>query len=108
MTVIPLTAGARVRITIETTVESLGSHGLVLTGGVSIDRPDLLDITVLERGWQPGDVADDGYGRLLRVRRDDGVDHWVRQAGGRIVYDEETSLASLAVVARAENPGATR
>lgn len=107
MGAIPLTAGARVRIVIEATVESLDSGSLALTGGIGIDRPDLLDITVLEPGWQPGDIADDGHGRLLRVRRDDGVDHWVRQTGGRAVYDDETNLASLAVVQRAEPGGAS-
>jgi hypothetical protein len=102
---VPLTAGAQVRISIETTVESLNDHELTLTGGTTITYTDpaALGLSVLIRGWEPGDIVDDGYGWLLRVRRDDGVDVWQR-ADGMTVYDDETSLASLRVVARASNP----
>ncbi|MFF6844687.1 hypothetical protein ACFY8X_38855 [Streptomyces tanashiensis] len=98
-----LTAGARVRIVIETTVESLGHRELELTGGTRIDYTDLssLGLTVLEDGWRPGDIAEDGHGHLVRVAREDGVHHWQRINGGRVVYDDETSLASLRIVSRA-------
>ncbi|RSS35227.1 hypothetical protein [Streptomyces sp. WAC08241] len=98
-----LTAGARVRIVIEATVESLGHRELELTGGTRIDYTELsgLGMTILENGWQPGDVVEDGYGPLMRVAREDGVHLWQRVNGGRVVYDDETSLASLRVISRA-------
>jgi hypothetical protein len=98
-----LTAGARIRIVIETTVESLGDRELQLTGDTRIEYADLaqLGLTVVETGWQPGDLVDDGYGPLIRVAREDGVHLWQRVNGGRVVYDDETSLASLRVLHRA-------
>lgn len=95
-------AGARVRIIIETTVEAVGDGEITLTGDTHITyQPGQLDITVLEPGWQPGDIADDGHGPLGRVCRADGVQHWVRIADGFTVYDDETSLASLTLISRA-------
>ena len=98
-----LTAGARVRIVIETTVESLNSGELQLTGGTRIEYRDLpsIGLTVLEAGWQLGDIADDGYGPMVRVAREDGVHLWQRLSDGRITWDDETSLASLRLISRA-------
>lgn len=98
-----LTAGARVRIVIETTVEALNDGEIRLTGYTDIHYRDLdrVGLTVLESGWQPGDIVDDGYGLLVRVAREDGVHLWQRVDGGRVVWDDETSLASLRLVSRA-------
>lgn len=99
-----LTAGARVRIVIETTVEALGHRELQLTDGTRIEYADVahLGLTVLEGGWRPGDVVDDGYGPMVRIAREDGVHLWQILNSGRPVYDDETSLASLRIVSRAE------
>lgn len=95
-------AGARVVIHIETTVEAVGDHEITLTDGTHITyQPGQLPITVIEPGWQPGDVADDGHGPLVRMVRDDGVHLWMRVDGGRTVWDDETSLHSLTLISRA-------
>lgn len=94
-------AGARVRIVIEDTIESADSD-LVTTGGITLTG--LTDtnalIQLLTPGWQVGDIAHDGHGQLNRIRRDDGVELWQRP-NGRPVYDDETSLASLTLYLRA-------
>ena len=97
-----LTAGARVRIVIETTVESLGDREIELTGGTRIDYTNLSDLglTVLQVGWQPGDLVHDGHSLLVRIAREDGVHHWQRVQSGRVVYDDETNLASLRLISR--------
>jgi hypothetical protein len=97
-----VTAGARVSLTIETTVESVGSNEIRLSGGTRIEFDDFarLNLTVVESGWQPGDVVDDGSGPMVRLVREDGVHYWQRLHGGRVVYDDETSLSELRAVSR--------
>lgn len=99
----PLTAGARVRIVIESTVESLDSGDMRLTNGITLTSTDpaQLDwaVTVQEMGWEPGDVVNDGHDNLLRVVVD-GIHRWQRPDGAP-TYDDETNLASLTVITRA-------
>ena len=99
-------AGARVRIIIEDTIESRSGDGdWITTGGINLTgvTPDNATTTILEPGWQPGDVVHDGRETLRRIRCEDGVELWERD-NGRYVYDDETSLASLTVVHRAGLP----
>ena len=94
-------AGARVRIVIEDTVESLSDNGdWTTTGGIHLTgvTPHNATTTILEPGWQPGDIVNDGHSDLVRIRREDGVHLWQRVDNGQPVYDDETSLASLTVV----------
>ncbi|MEU8682961.1 hypothetical protein [Streptomyces sp. NPDC048611] len=94
------TAGSRVRIVIEDTVESMNSGTLRTTGGVyieSLGQPGALTLQVLEPGWQVGDIVHDGRDQLVRIDRGDGVHVWQRP-NGYVTYDDETDLASLRVI----------
>lgn len=94
------TAGSRVRIVIEDTVESTNSGTLRTTGGVyfeSLGEPGALTVEVLEPGWQIGDIVHDGRDQLVRIDKGDGVHVWQRP-NGYVTYDDETSLASLRLV----------
>ncbi|MGW2384449.1 hypothetical protein [Streptomyces sp. NPDC001658] len=99
-------AGARVRIVIEDTIESRSEAGdWTTTGGINLTGVTTANATttILEPGWQPGDIVNDGHNNLIRIQRQDGVQLW-QGPDGRPVYDDETSLASLTVVHRASLP----
>ncbi|MEV5915759.1 hypothetical protein AB0M00_43615 [Streptomyces chartreusis] len=103
-------AGARVRIVIEDTIESRSGDGdWVTTGGITLTgvTPANATTTIIEPGWQPGDVVSDGRETLHRIRCQDGVELWERD-NGRYVYDDETSLADLTVIHRASLPTGAR
>ena len=103
-------AGARVRIVIEDTIESRSGDGdWITTGGINLTgvTPANATTTILEPGWQPGDVVHDGRETLRRIRCEDGVELWERD-NGRYVYDDEISLASLTVIHRASLPADTK
>lgn len=96
-------AGSRVRIIIEDTIEAATSIDLTTTGGIHLTGldPKNATLTVLEDGWQIGDIVNDGFSDLVRVRHDDS-DVWRRlDDDGDVVWDDATSLASLTVIRRA-------
>lgn len=98
------TAGSRIRIVIEDTVESTDSGTLRTTGGVyieSLGEPGALTLQVLEPGWQLGDIVHDGHDQLVRINKGDGIHVWQRP-NGYVTYDDETNLASLQLIHRTE------
>lgn len=96
-----LRPGSRVRIVIEDTIESNSGSDITTTGRITLEglTAQNATVTVLEPGWQVGDLVNDGYSDLLRIARD-GVELWQRP-DGRVVWDDETSLKHLTVVRRA-------
>lgn len=102
-------AGARVRIIIEDTIESRSASGdWTTTGGINLTgvTPNNATTTIVEPGWQPGDIANDGHTDLFRIRREDGVHLWKRP-DGQHVHDDQTTLASLTTIHTADAPAAT-
>lgn len=97
------TAGARIRILIEDTVESADGD-LQLTNGAAIqgwNDPNAMTVDVIAPGWQLGDIVHDGHDQLVRIDKGDGVHVWQRP-NGYVTYDDETSLASLRIIRRAD------
>lgn len=95
-------AGAHVILQLDDTVESVNGDHVTLTSGIHVDiPPGKSPFAIALPGWQAGDVVNDGYGDLTRVKRDEDA-VWLR-ADGHIVYDDETSLKSLTPVKLVES-----
>ncbi|WP_141747604.1 hypothetical protein [Streptomyces nanshensis] len=92
----PVSAGARVRIHLEDTVEYVSDSGeIALTGGARLDQLDRRAVWVLAAGWKVGDIVTDKDGDRLVRDVHEGVEKWREEKTGRHIRDDETSLSAL-------------
>ncbi len=105
-----VTAGARVRITIEGTVQHAYQHGgFTLSDGTTVNyNTDRHAAVILSEGWETGDMIRTAHGLLIRCD-DGGYAHWRRydpanSENGRRIHDDEVNPDRVTVVQRASRP----
>lgn len=96
-----VTAGARVRITVEGTVKDSYQEGhLTLADGTSVEYdPARHRTVVLSGGWMPGDIIESQHGRLIRSE-DGGYPHWRRVTDNGLFHDDQVNPERVRVVSR--------
>lgn len=97
------TAGARIRMTIEGTVQHSWQPGLFTLGdGTHVSyTPGQHAVTVLAPGWEVGDIIDTEHGVLTRVVND-GYAHWrcTEFEPPRDFHDDQVRPADVRVIHR--------